>query len=78
MTKKVSIRMKKSPALLQYELEKRELRRRLQAGEINNRHYREQKVEVLRKALPKIKLEELAEVDRQAFDLLTQQKQGRA
>ena len=78
MTKKVSIRMKKSPALLQYELEKSELRRRLQAGEINNRRYQEQKVEVLRKALPKIKLEELAELDRQAFDLLTQQKQGRA
>jgi len=78
ITKKESIRMKKSPSLLQYELERAELRRRFQAGEISDRHYQEQKVDALRRALPKIKLEELAELDRQSFDLLTRQKQGRA
>lgn len=70
--------MRKSAALLQYERHKGELSRRLQSGEISDVHYSQQKVEVLKKALPKIKLAELAELDRQSFDLLTEQKRARA
>ncbi len=66
--------MRKSNALVQYEHQKGELRRRFRAGEITDGRYRERKVEALREALPRVTLEELAELDRQSFDLLTEQK----
>jgi hypothetical protein len=70
--------MRKSNALVRYEHQKDELRKRFRAGEINDRSYRARKVEVLRRALPKVTLEELAELDRQSFDLLTEQKRRHA
>lgn len=70
--------MEKSPALVLYEGQTADLRRRFRAGKITRDDYRNQKAEVLRRALPKLKIAELAELDRQAFDLLAEQKRGHA
>jgi len=68
--------MNKSDALLLYEETNKDLLRRFRAGEITESIYLRKRVAALKLALPKMKVEELSQIDRCSFDLLSKQDRG--